>query len=372
MQKQENRFSKQWRSPTAYLTAGICLTFVISLREIWHTAHGWKRAGPMRDRVAICIAGNARTFRFPFVHQGLLDRVITPLRRDYQTDVFLILRGDDRGARNPSLMSPTDETATLQAVRKLHPTKFSWITGGEFNASRFLRRTAAEYEAVRQPPGCGNTRVATVRMPHALYRAKQCLLQMEAHEQQMGALYDWVYRLRPDLLLFDRVLMPADLRPDTLYSNQGRTSMTDAMAAWWMRAHGGRAGYGSVADQMSISSRAVAEVALRAFDAVDDCELYDAAGQNIPEGIYRFWLLKQKVRYRAVPFDWVTVREHIGPECYRLYFQVGTLTNWTRSMERCYRLAQEVQRFFPKMSDVSVLLRELASISRPESDVKAL
>lgn len=116
----------------------------------------------------------------------------------------------------------------------------------------------------------------------------------------------------------------------------------------------------------------MADVALRSFDEVDDFELYVSFGRHIPEGIYRFWLLKNRVRYEAVPFDWVTVREHVGPECYRLYFQIGQETNWTRSMARCYRFARLVQQHFPRMGNVSHLLQELAFIQRPEDDVKAI
>lgn len=370
---------KKRRPPsTSYttLSMGVAAIVLLSVVMMLQAAGIWQQVGrtPRRERVAVCIAGNARTFRYPFMHTTILSNIIKPLRREYDTDVFFILRMDDAGARNRSLRSFPDAEATLNAVHQFAPTKFTWITStNEFNHSRFIARTDSAYEAMSRPQTCGPSRESAVRLPHALFRAKQCLEQIEEHEVATGSRFDWVYRLRPDVLVFDRVLLPRDLRKDILYCNQGRTSVTNDIGKWWLNTRGGvKAGFGAIADQMSMCSRKVAAIALRAFDAVDDCELYNAVGQHIPEGIYRFWLLKKRVRYEAVPFDWVTVREHVGPECYRLYFQIGQHSNWTRSMARCYRFARLVQHYFPRMDNVSHLLQQLPSLERPENDVNAI
>lgn len=332
-------------------------------------------AGNAGERVAVCIAGNARTFHYPFMHATMLHNIVRPLRNLYDTDVFFIIRTDDIGARQTELRALADASATMAAVRKFHAVNVTLITSEDdfAHSARFLPRSARHYERLLAPAHCGVTAVPTVRLPHALFRARQCLSLIEAHERRQRMRYDWVYRLRPDVLVFDRILLPAQLRRDRLYTNQGRPNVTDGMARYWSATHAdGKAGDGPIADQMSMSSRVVAGTALRAFDALDDCDLYNARGQHIPEGIYRFWMMKRGIRYQAVPFDWVTVREHIGPECYRLYFQTGEHTNWTRSMARCYRLALVVQQHFPKMDNMSRLLDDLPSVIRRQEDMAGL
>lgn len=367
--------------PTLVLSVlSVGLTFVLSMRSICRTETNLLQPTAVKikihasQRVAVCIAGNARTFRYNFVHASLLKHIIHPLRRTYATDVFFILRADDDGARNRTLSAIPDMRATLRAANKFNPVNLTMITiHDEFDTLRYVPRSSHAYDLIKRPSRCTEGTQRNVRLPHALFRAKQCLQTIRMYEQKQRIQYDWVYRLRPDMLLFDRVLLPLQLRADTLYTNQGRTGMTNDMGKWWKQARRVmKAGYGAIADQMSISSRHVAEVALRAFDAVDDCELYKAHGQHLPEGIYRFWLLKQNIKYKAVPFDWATVREHIGPECYRLYFQVGVGTNWTQSMERCYRFARSVQHHFPKMKNSTLLIDELSKLTRPKADITAI
>lgn len=301
-----------------------------------------------RERVAVCVAGSVRTFRYNLTHRNILRRIVQPLRRDYAVDVFFLVRMGDATVRDNLRSAIKDDNATLRAIALFDAVNVTLVTD-DLPSSRIRHPTVNGLAEFIPPARCSLPDDAASRVPDALYRSKQCLRMIEHHERQHARRFDWVYRIRPDVILFDDVLLPSQLQRDTLYSNQGRPNVTTRLGLWWRRTRlSPFAGYGPVADQMAISSRKVAQVALRAFDATDECELYSVPGRIAPEEILRFWLLLNRVRYAAVPFDWAIVREFVGPECKRLFWQHGDGTDWKQSIARCLKVGANYANTFPK------------------------
>lgn len=321
-----------------------------------------------RERVAVCIAGSARTFRYNMTHGAILRHLVAPLRAHYHTDLFFLVRMADVTVDAAHPRAIEDDATTLRAIVRFRPVNITLLRD-DLPTNRIrpgtLPRELAHYLA---PETCALSATATVRVADTLYRSKQCLHAVRAREQLLSKSYHWVYRTRPDIILFQPVLLPSQLRRDTLYSNQGRPAVTEAVGLWWRKTRWSLwAGYGPIADQMAMASRQVADVALRAFDATELCDLYSIPGRVSPEEILRYWLMLHRVRYYAAPFDWAIVREFIGPECRRLFWQHGPGSDWKRSMARCLRFASHHQHLFPK-SNFAEEMTDLQNMTRSLSD----
>lgn len=307
---------------------------------------------PQNERVAVCIAGSPRTFRHNVTHTNILKTVVQQLRRVHTTDVFFLLRMEDAISSRQKYLAVTDQNTTLNAVKNFNASFVKLLNASDdLPKSRIRRGQGREFDHYLPPTTCILPENTTSRVPDALFRSRQCLEAIEQHEQKRNVRYSWVYRTRPDIIFFDGVIMPSDLRTDTFYSNQGRPNVTTKAGLWWRKAHWSlRAGNGPVADQIGMMSRSIAATVLRAFDATEDCELFAMPPRIGPEEILRFWLMKKRVRYEALPFDWAIIREYAGPECKRLFWQHGHTANWTRSMHRCIQWGADNLHLFPEMN----------------------
>lgn len=376
------RQSTAWhRRPACKTVSALALTSVL-LSAILTTISHMRR----RPRVAVCLAGNARTFRLNFTHDSIRQHVIDVLEPSYDTDVFFVISLDDP-PRGQLPVAPREDNATLAAVAKFHPVHVRLLDARTdvlrtLRVRRIFRDRRPPIDVLRAPPGCAFTPGAngSIRVAHTLLRARQCAFDIGEREKRTGMRYHWVYRLRPDVALLQDVPLPSQLRRDVYYSNQGRTNVTAALGAWWAARHAGRAAGASgsagraVADQVGIMSREVAEVALRAFEASDDCELYAAPFLPLPEEVLRFWLLKHDVRYSALPFDWVIVRERVGLECFRMFHQFGRsadgrAVDWRRSIRKCLVIGESLRHHFPDMAPLQENLLALDAMTRLPNEI---
>lgn len=333
---------------------------------------------PGRERIAVCFGGNARTFRLNFTHEQILKHVIAPLKKSYETDVFFVISLDDP-PRGKLPVARRDPAGTMSAIAKFAPTAVRLLETGKDDlvlnrVRRIYRNNRPPIDIMLPPASCAFALNASIRVANTLLRARQCLDLISAHETQARFKYDWVYRLRPDVILLQDVLLPKYLNRDTYYSNQGRTNVTAVLGAWWASKHGNRTNDGAVADQVAIMSRKVAAVALRAFDASDDCRFYGAPFLLLPEEVLRFWLLEKGIRYRALPFDWAIVREKLGLECYRLFHQFGHApdgrkVDWKTSIRNCLLVAHSVKDLFPDMPSLEIQLRKLDEMVRYSNEI---
>lgn len=325
------------------------------------------------ERVAVCISGDLRTFTIPDVYGSLLHHVVYPLRSRYDTDVFFSVAVDeDTRSSQIKMQSLTD------AINLFGPASVNIEAAGVYNGhERKFVEGLSRFEWLRAPSKCGpQLRNSLVRLPHTLFRASQCLQMIKEHERKVGIQYDWVYRIRPDVIMFDDIVMPEHLRSDVYYSNQGRTNVTQRMAKYWISTRG-HAGYGAIADQFSISSRNVADSALRAWNAVEDCELYQTGFVPLPEDELRFWLLKTGQAYSAIPLNWAIVRGDSGAECKRLYYQHGIapdgqFADWKRWIIHCYHYNLQRTQLFPLAAKSKKSLLIESYRTRPSTDIITL
>lgn len=307
---------------------------------------------PQPHGVAVCVAGNARTFHYNFTHESLLHSVIDRLRESHETDVFFILRTDDQPTAG-RLASEENREGTQQAVRKFGPTIVRWIADEDElqrEEPRYVPPGLTLYERIRPPFECDSD-CHPMRFPHTLFRSRQCAFEIKRREKLRGAQFAWIYRLRPDVILPDGLPMPGNLEPDVVYSNQGRSRVTESTGYRWRLSHrfSTPVSDGPIADTINFGARRVVMEALSAYNAVNHCDVFRSEITTGPEGLLRFWLLEQRVKWEAIPFDWIIIRGQSGPECERLEYQNGTGADPIRSMERCIRFAKRFSDHFPLM-----------------------
>lgn len=345
------------------------------LLDLRFNTSSFRLAAPSSQNIALCFVGNARTLRLNVTFENLVHHVVQPLREHHNTSIFFIVSLDD--AQRPALTRGiSDHNATLAALEHFSPTEVRFVTphDGELASSRVRRLGHPRYEWMGAPDKC-DTEVMT-RVPHTLYRAQQCVEMIAAHERATKRKFDWVYRLRPDVVFFSHIPLPHTMRRDMYYSNQANTSVTNRTGAYFVAKQLGRGG-GAVADQIAMSSREIADVALHAYNAVDDCELYDMGFTPSTEDVLRFWLIKNRVSYTAVPMDWAVLREHRGPECNRLYFQHGVSldgkrVDWKDSMRLCLKFCLAHQGLFPRLMNARKDLLMLERKVRPDSHIETI
>lgn len=338
------------------------------------SATTFSEGSPIQNqRVAICLAGDARTFSLPLVHQSILDRVVHPISRQYKTDLFFSIAIDDEAR---SLTHKMQELTN--AIKQFNPVVTNIESAGIYNGhSRKVNQLHERFEWLRAPERCGPASEENIiRLPHTLYRASQCLDAISKYEQKSGVKYDWVYRLRPDIVMFDDIVTPDFLQDDVYYTNQGRTNVTLRMGKYWISNYG-HGGYGAIADQMGISSRRVADIMLRAWNAVDDCELYHTGFVSLPEDTLRFWALKLNQPYAAIPLNWAIVRQDSGAHCKPLYYQHGIspngkLADWKRLITDCYQFNLQKRHLFPLAGKAKKALEIERYRVRPPTDILTL
>ena len=143
-------------------------------------------------RVAVCLAGAARTFGLPHVHQSIAKQLVRGLkhgtRADSAVDVFAVL---DLGDRTWGMRA--SERRVAEGLGLLQPRAVArWRDGCEkakfnkecsFRNGSWLRTPANLLRSLAQPATWG-----------------VCLSLIEAHEAAVGVKYDWIVRTRPDLL----------------------------------------------------------------------------------------------------------------------------------------------------------------------------
>lgn len=329
-----------------------------------------------RQRVAVCFAGNMRTFYYEFVHDLLLRRAINPLRELHDTDVFFYVRVDDA----PPIHKPAQINGplSLAAAIKFSPVNVTLVSSDSSDAAttQFLSATnwdrlnlthiiipneistmsarlnfdkERNMEVLDAPAECGTKN--RIRFPHTLMRAKQCLEMISEHEKKHKFQYDWIYKLRPDTVFLDHIPLPHELNPSIAYTNQANPGASKHSAFMWHRTRNvTKAAGGPINDQIMISSRSVSETFLRAFDGIEDCESYhDIISMRPPENTLRLWLMKRDIKYLAIPFAWTTVYEYAGPTCEKLIYQlVPPGQDWKRALVECFRYAEEVAIYFPE------------------------
>lgn len=350
------------------------------------------------ERVAICFAGNMRTFYYSFVHDMLLERAINPLRKSYRTDVFFYVRIDDA----PPIHKPAQDNGplSLAAALKFSPVNLTLVSNGTLDEAteEYLSTLKANgvafthvivpdemreitnrvqfdadknMDVVDPPARCATAN--RIRFPHTLLRAKQCLDIISQYEVSHDFQYDWLYKLRPDTVFLDRIPFPSELNTSIVYTNQANPGASKHSAFMWHDTRNvSKAAGGPLNDQIMIASRSLAPLAFRAIEAIEDCESYHPIlSMRPPENTLRLWLMKREVAYLAIPFAWATVYEYSGPTCDKLIYQfVPPSQDWKRALRDCFDYAQSVAEFFPEPPNSVVNASNLEDYSRSSSHME--
>lgn len=269
-----------------------------------------------RPEVALCIAGNARTFYVPFVHNKIIENIIQPLRSRYPTDVFVLMKISDN-PRPGFPEVPVHKYATLQSIAKLSPTVVTLLNSTHDYET--TRMADGDNRTVIVPQYCKNVNPnATAMLPYTLVRSAQCLSAIEAREQERGKRYRWIYRARPDVALLDPIISPDDISTGSIHTSAGPWPSIKDLIDWWQEKHEPFRNIPSFGDHFLAGRRREAGVAMRAIEAIDSCEIFDVKGPRNSESSLGLWLLSNGLRIKSQLWSWSVVRTISGPDCDRM------------------------------------------------------
>lgn len=156
-----------------------------------------------------------------------------------------------------------------------------------------------------------------------------------------------MYKTRPDIAFGAPVSMPHQLRRDTLYVNMHLPGTSTHAHPWLRRAYAVNASVlnAPVGDHVLVAARDVAEIAFTAERAFHGCGLYTMPKGTVNSEVgLTYWLVRNRVRYRAMPWFWMLVRDETGPECFRVkWIRDGTTEGEDERMRRCLEYAETDQ-----------------------------
>lgn len=307
------------------------------------------------NRIAICMAGAARTFHYQGVHKNILKRVITPLQRQgYQLDLFFLFRMTDDPPPSILKAKPNKEMV-YTAMELFNITQTLEYTGFEnvrnnFEPYRFTDRSETRFASYRPPKWCGKKKKELVlHFSHTLYRTQHCLDVIAKYEQEHKFRYHWIYRLRPDVVFMGSdIPAPRVLSNDVLYTSAW-SAMFVKQARLQLRQNGihdtalfihnnetgNEVQHCGIGDQFLLASREVAEVAFNAFDIRNDCSAYASPAINSEESLL-LYVVKKGVRYAPLPVVWDIIRDFPDPFCNRMEYVTVPNTTIEERKKLCH------------------------------------
>lgn len=305
------------------------------------------RSADQNPRLALCIAGNARTFHYPRVHNNILENVVGVLRRHADVDVFFNIKIEDDPRPNYPT-ARTNASATKTAMDKFFPVFVHELTNKsedniQIDDSRYIIKDGAATRLITKPlHNCSASDSSQAYIPHALHRASQCYRIVEEYERSHGLEYTWMYRIRPDVVFLEEIPPPTEIQPGSVATNLIPSINTVAVAKWGVREYGypdenaSESGFPHTGDHFMAVTRRDAEAGLNAVRAIDDCGLFKAPILRNSESQLMYWLMKHGLRLMNIPTLWVLIREGIGPECVRVrYFDLANKTLQSDMVRRC-------------------------------------
>lgn len=312
-----------------------------------------------KPRLALCIAGNTRTFHYRMVHERILENVLLPLRKVATVDVFFVVKLDD-DPRPLFPRSPASVASTRLAMSKFNPVSIRELTPYDdilrsMDRSRFKpvyeKKKQANSGAVLKQrllskPVAANCTAhpgARAFVPYALHRTRQCLSEIRTYEASLrGLKYKYLYRIRPDVVFLDVIPMPTLLTPGTVVTNAVQALNTQTVVQWWY--HKSNATAPDTGDHFLAALADDADIAFSAVDAVHDCELFKISILRNPESVMLYWFLTKNLTPVTPQAAWVLVRENVGPECIRLkLLRVENSLLRDAMVKRCERFRKEFQ-----------------------------
>lgn len=265
------------------------------------------------QRIALCFTGNSRTFYYPLVHDKIFENIVTPLRQSYPTDVFFNIKIDD----DPRPSRPRAESRhneTLKAIDKFSPVAVRLLNSSHSFSSKRADRTQRH---IYRPANC-SSHDRWANLPHSLFRSQQCISLISDYEEKHGFKYKWVYRSRPDVVMFDPIMTPESMTDGTVYANRGPEQYIWHFVRWWKSAFNSSTHIPPFTDHILAGFRDNMMVALDAFEAINNCTFYSMRGEKNSESALGFWTLSHGLEIRIGPGVWAVVRAEKGAECRRI------------------------------------------------------
>lgn len=293
-------------------------------------------------RLALCIAGNARTFHYPMVHKRIIENVVHPLRTVANVDIFFIIKLND----NPRPLhprSPRESSSTRAAMAKfrpvsirelgpdddilhgIHPGRYHPVYKTELDANNNTVHILTK-RLLSKPlhPSCDADPASRVFVPYALHRTHQCLSEIRSYEAaHRYVTYKYLYRIRPDVVFLDVIPMPMLLAPRIVITNAVPSVNIHTLTKWLQKTE--KTTPPDTGDHFLAALTDDADIAFSAVNGMHDCKFFKLPILRNPEAMLLFWLLTKKLTPITPMVAWVLVREDNGPECKRV--QMLKVTN---------------------------------------------
>lgn len=288
-----------------------------------------------RPRLALCIAGNSRTFHYPMVHNRILQNVVRPLQTVANVDIFFVIKlKDDPRPLHPR--SPRDSSSTRVAMNKfrpvsirelgpdddilhdVHPARYKPVYKTELDTDNNTVHILTK-RLLSKPllPYCTADPTSRVYVPYALHRTRQCLTQIRSYEAKHRRVkYKYLYRIRPDVVFLDVIPMPMLLAPGIVMTNAVPAVNIHTLTKLWKKTKNKTPP--DTGDHFLAALTGDANLAFSAVNGMHDCEFFKLPVFRNPEAMLLFWLLSKNLTPITPMAAWVLVRERSGPECKRL------------------------------------------------------
>lgn len=281
-------------------------------------------------RVAICIAGHARTFHLQSVHQSIIDNFVKPIRMSASSvDVFFHVGMRDVSRPQYAPSANNSDGANNAAMNLFDPV----VVSRSFGRGAALNRTGVA-------PCPAGTSYASNIYYRALLRAHECMNLVRGFEKKHDFRYDWIVKTRPDIVFGDPVPSLKLLPSDRVFINEhdprgsmnafptmrekfpekARTLLKDPFS-----------------DHIAIVPRELADVYFSAHLGSSTCLSPPQKSRLInSETILGPWLIGHGVQYSTIPLFWIIVKPDRGPECSRVVKSIGSDSTQTETFrKRC-------------------------------------
>lgn len=283
-----------------------------------------RRVNPGMPLVAVCIAGQLRTFTQVQVRMSIMYHVLEPLRdAGFDVHTFFHLAESDasqldmvdiaRAGSNNMFSSFGPATLSFSSPDAKHHhhhegLNTKWKTDDNCPVPR-----CASPEADRADKVC----------PRTLLRADECMQQVRAVQRRLknNRTFDWIVRTRPDIALATNISISSDMPTTQLYANMHMPEMSLHAHDWLRQRFPNNTARvlsdrHPIGDLVHIVPASVAPVVFSASQAWMDCDLFNIHSGTIgPEVALIYWLVKHNLPYTPMPWLWMIVRRFDGPVC---------------------------------------------------------
>lgn len=259
-----------------------------------------KRNTSKRPAIGLCVAGLSRTFPDDLVHERYKDLIISPLR-DYGDLSLFFLFGVWDDVRRNNTINENEYSILTEVVSEFNPAAALLLEEGDsFRVNKNCK----------MPRGWESTSSRLRRWYFQWVKVKACYGLMERYERESGSTFDFMVRIRPDLLF----LQP--LTPSLMFQ-QKKITVPEGIIGH---------GPGGINDHIAACPRALCSSYFDIVGTYDNCaglwESYmghSAGGNDDGAVLLGNHLSSLGITVEEVRIDYTIYRGcPEGPECQRL------------------------------------------------------